>query len=786
MKHSIARRALAPLLVATTLLGLAACKPDAPASNPQAATATTGADTAQTRRLALIPAPASVKAGSGAFRVQTTTPVIADGAAADVARQFVAMLGKSHGIALQASAARQGDRAIRFALDPATPIESPEGYVLDVTSTGVNVTARDARGLFYGAMTLWQMLTPAGTGEVNLPAVHIEDAPRFGWRGLMLDSARHFQSVDDIKRTLDAMAVHKLNTFQWHLTDDQGWRIEIKKYPRLTEVGGCRIPAGDGGRDPKTGKPRPYCGFYTQDQVREVVKYAAERHITVVPEINMPGHAQAAIAAYPELGSLGDTPVVSNEWGVNTYLFNPEESTLRFLEDVLTEVMALFPGQYIHMGGDEAVKDQWEKSPKVQARMRALGIKTEMEMQLHMVHELEAFLSRHQRRLIGWDEIVDGDLPPEATVMSWRGIEGGIEAAQRGHDVVMSPVSALYLDYHQTHSPNEPPGRPAIVPLEQVYAFDPVPEQLDAGQRKHIIGVQANVWTEHMRNFDRMQHAIYPRLAALAETGWSPQSRKDYGDFLKRLPVQLQRYDALGIAYAQTPFEVGFDAKDAADGSYTIALSNPLGYTDIRYTTDGSEPSAQASLYREPLQVNPPVQVRAAVFAEGRPLAHQSSTLSLDAASRFTRTDETLKMCTQSLMLRLEDDGPLEGDRAIFNVDIFNPCWLWEAAPVQQAARIEVRAGKLPYYFQLAHDESHRTFQPARSAHGELDISAGCDGPRLASIPLPSAPGPDGFSTLSAALPRQAQATDLCLRFTGDTRPDMWVLDTVKLLPATP
>ncbi len=785
MKHS-PLRPLAPWLIAAALVGLSGCKPEAA---PAANAAATGADTtaAQPDRLALIPAPATLNTLSGEFRVQASTPVYAkDDAAGRVASLFTGFLGKSHGLALQPAAgggAAQG--GIRFEIDPAAKGDSPEAYVLDVTPDGVRVTAREERGLFYGAVTLWQLLTPAQGDVVTLPAVHVEDAPRFGWRGLMIDSARHFQSVDQIKQILDAMALHKLNTFHWHLTDDQGWRMQIRKYPKLTEVGGCRIPAGDGGRDPATGKPHPYCGFYTQDEIRDVVKYAAERHIDIVPEFDVPGHAQAAIAAYPELGVLGDKPAVSNEWGVNTYLFNNDESTMRFFEDVLTEVVELFPGRYVHLGGDEAVKDQWEGSPRVQARMRELGAKNEMAMQLLMVERLEKFLEAHQRRLIGWDEILEGELPPEATVMSWRGIEGGIQAAERGHDVVMTPVSDLYLDYLQTASPNEPPGRPSLIPLKQVYAFEPVPEKLDATKRKHILGLQANVWTEHMRSFGRVQHAVFPRIAAVAETGWSPQSRKDYADFLRRLPMQLQRYDALGIAYAQTPFEVSFDVQDGADGGYRIALSNSLGYTDIRYTTDGSDPGPQATRYQDPLQLNAPVQLRAAVFESNRRLAHKDSTLSLDAASRYTRTDEALKMCTQSLMLRLEDDGPLEGDRAIFNADIFNPCWLWEGAPVQDVAKVEVRAGQLPYYFQLAHDESHRKFQPARSAHGELDISAGCEGPRLASVPLPEKPGPDGFITLSAELPPQTKATDLCLRFTGDTRPTMWVLDQVTLQPTS-
>ncbi len=319
-----------------------------------------------------------------------------------------------------------------------------------------------------------------------LPTLRIEDSPRFAWRGLMLDSARHFQSVDEIKSLLDAMALHKLNMFHWHLTDDQGWRIQIDKYPRLTEVGGCRIPAGDAGIDPKSGQPAPYCGYYTKDQIRDVVAYAAARHIEIVPEVDVPGHATAAIAAYPQLGLLGKAPAVSNEWGVHANLFNTEDATFAFLEDVLGEVAELFPGRYVHIGGDEAVKDQWIASARVRQKMKALGAKDEMAMQGLLVARLEKFLAARGKRLIGWDEILEAELPASATVMSWRGIEGGVAAANLGHDVVMSPVSDLYFDYLQTASGNEPPGRPTLIELRQVYDFEPVPSALPPTGSTHL------------------------------------------------------------------------------------------------------------------------------------------------------------------------------------------------------------------------------------------------------------------------------------------------------------
>ena len=732
----------------------------------------------------LIPQPASLQSREGNFPITPTTQVVASDPRARVAaEQFAALTARSHGFQLPVREASASDtHTIQFRIDTNATGSSPESYTVDVGTRQAIVTARDPRGLFYGAVTLWQLLSLDSAAALRLPAVHIDDTPRFAWRGLMLDSARHFQSVDEIKQLLDAMALHKLNTFHWHLTDDQGWRIEIKQYPKLTEIGGCRIPAGDAGKDAQ-GQPKPYCGYYTQEQIRDVVAHAATRQITVVPEFDVPGHAQAAVAAYPQLGVTGKQIHVLNEWGVNTTLFNVEEDTFTFLENVLGEMIDLFPGTYIHVGGDEAVKDQWKASPRVQERMRELGVKDEAQMQSYLIKRLEKFLVAHDRRLIGWDEILEGGLPAEATVMSWRGIEGAITAANLGHDVVMAPSSELYLDYLQTHSPNEPPGRPATIPLKQVYAFEPVPAALAANKRQHILGVQANVWTEHMRSFARVQHAVFPRIAALAETAWSPKESKDWDSFLVRLPVQLQRYRLLGMPYATTPFEVtAATTGDRAAGTATVTLSNHLGYRDIRYTLDGSEPSATGSAYASPLQVKLPVELRAAVFVDSQALV-PANTWTLDAGSLLHRTDEALAMCTGALMLRLEDDGPIDGERAIFNADIFNPCWEWKAADLAGITSIKVRAGRMPYYFQLAHDESHRGFKPAISAHGELQIRAGCEGAVLTSVPLPAAPDADGFVTLQAPIASTAASQDLCVYFTGDTRPAMWVLDSITLQP---
>ena len=731
----------------------------------------------------LIPLPADYQATGGKDFVLKGSARVGgdDDASRRVARQFVELLKQNGGPTL-AVAENANKAQIRFRLDPSAT-NPAEAYKLKVSNTGIEVSASDDRGLFYGAVTAAQLLTDQTPGEVA--AATITDAPRFVWRGLMLDSARHFQSMEEIKKLLDAMAQHKLNTFHWHLTDDQGWRMEIKRYPRLTEVGSCRVPLGDAGRDAATGQPRTYCGFYTQEQIREIVAYAAERHIQVIPEIDVPGHATAAIVAYPELGVTDQKLVIDNQWGVFPNLFNTEDSTMQFLENVLLEVIDMFPAKYVHVGGDEAVKDQWIASKRVQQHMRELGLKDEMEMQSHMIKRLETFLEQHDRRLIGWDEILEGGLPPEATVMSWRGTEGGLKAASEGHDVIMSPVTHMYMDYLQTDSPNEPPGRPTTIPLQKAYEFEPVPSELAADKRSHILGLQANMFNEHTRNNRNLEHNLFPRVAAVAETGWSPQAKRDFSNFTQRLPRQLQRYRAMDIAYAQTPFQVDLhDKGEHATGDVQVALDNPLGYA-VHYTLDGSTVSASSPLYSRPLQLKVPVQVQAAAFFQGQPLATPSH-FALTADSLLLRHDTQLGLCPNGgkLLLRLEDDGPADGQRAIFNVNIFNPCWQWEDVDLAGIGKVKVRAGRIPYNFQLAHDEPSRTFAPAHSKYGELELLANCEGKPLASVPLPAAPGPDGFLELEAPITAPATRGNLCVRFTGNTRPNMWTLDWIKLEPA--
>ncbi len=424
-------------------------------------------------------------------------------------------------------------------------------------------------GLFYGIQTIRQLLPPAIFREAPLdsmrwtmPAVTIEDQPRFRWRGAHLDVVRHFMPKEFVKKYLDLLALHKMNSFHWHLTDDQGWRIEIRKYPKLTGVGAWRketmIPPYPRNGAPMRFDSTPTGGFYTQDDIREIVAYAAERHINVVPEIEMPGHSVAAIAAYPELGMAGDTTTVATYWGVFSNILKPTDATVKFYQDVLTEVMELFPSKFIHVGGDEAAKAQWKSSPEIQARIRELGLKDESELQSWFIRQMDKFLTAHGRRLIGWDEILEGGLAPGAAVMSWRGVAGGIAAARQGHDVVMAPGSHTYLDHYQSlDTAHEPIAIGGYLPMDTVYSYEPYPDSLEPQYRKHILGAQVQLWTEYIPSPKQAEYMAYPRTSAFSEVMWTPEERRDYADFLRRLQVHLKRLDALDVNYRREGGKTG-------------------------------------------------------------------------------------------------------------------------------------------------------------------------------------------------------------------------------------
>ncbi|MDX3363388.1 beta-N-acetylhexosaminidase [Streptomyces sp. ME02-6978.2a] len=464
---------------------------------------------------------------------------------------------------------------VRLALVPALAGElgGPEGYRLDTTAHSVTLTAAAEPGLLHAAQTLRQLLGPEAFRRAPVtarrhwpvPAVTLEDGPRFRWRGLMLDVARHFLPKDGVLRYLDLMAAHKLNVLHLHLTDDQGWRIEIRSHPRLTEVGSWRPRTKIGHRASALWEEKPHGGFYTRDDLREIVAYAAARHIAVVPEIDIPGHSQAAIAAYPELGNTDvvDTSALGvwDDWGISPHVLAPTDTTLRFYEEVLEEVLELFPpdaapytgfSRFVHIGGDECPKDEWRRSPAAQARIRGLGLDGEDGLQAWFVRHFDDWLTARGRRLIGWDEILEGGLAPGAAVSSWRGYEGGITAARAGHDVVMCPERAVYLDHRQDPGPEEPVPIGFVRTLEDVHRFAPVPPELTEEQAAHVLGAQANVWTEVMEDQGRVDYQAFPRLAAFAEALWSalpPPAERDFAEFESRMAVHYARLDALGVAY---------------------------------------------------------------------------------------------------------------------------------------------------------------------------------------------------------------------------------------------
>lgn len=765
---------------------LAACQ------QPQTGTdaAGTGKAAPATMTTSVIPRPAQVEPRSGQFLLTAKTPLrvsAGDGEATRIARDFAARVRQARGFEPQIGTGESTD-AVNFLIDPKASLASDEAYTLDITAKGATITARAPAGLFYGAVTLWQLATAdGGKGDARIAAQRIEDAPRFAWRGLMLDVARHFRSVDEVKALLDQMALHKLNTFHWHLTDDQGWRIQIRQYPKLTEVGGCRIPAGAAGRG-ADGKPKPYCGYYTQDEIRDVVQYAAQRFITVVPEIDLPGHAQAAIAAYPQLGVTGQAPPVSPDWGVHTWLFNVDDGTFTFLENVLGEVMELFPSRYIHLGGDEAAKDQWQKSAAVQAKLRELKLKDEMQLQSWFMGRLGTFIESKGRRLIGWDEILEGGPPADATVMSWRGTDGAIEAARAGHDVVLSPAPDLYFDHIQSDAADETPGRLDVISLKDVYHYQLIPVQLSAEQAKHVLGAQANLWTEHMRTNDRVQRALFPRAAALAENTWTPAPRHDWNDFLQRMPADMARYGATGFHAADSAFAVRFTAQPAAESQGTVTLSNQSGFGEIRYTTDGSEPTPTSNAYTQPLAVPLPATIKATAFADGKALAATRS-FALDAKNLRARGSHTLRSCKKGLTLRLEDDAPADGrpdgDRALLLTDVFDPCWIYDGAELEGIGTLEVRVGQLPHNFQLWKDARLVVTRPATMPGGALEVRLDdCEGKPVATLPLAPARRSDGLSTLQATLPALSGRHDLCFTFASGEHNPMWVVDEVTLLPS--
>ena len=497
----------------------------------------------------ILPAPKQITPGEDSFNLTPGTFVIAESNCLTEAARLCKRLNLA-----PASSPHQDKPGIRLSLQESLLKEvGPEGYRLEIQEDGVNLSAGSPAGLHYAGESLLQLIqTKCPTFAASIPCLSIEDSPRFAWRGMMLDVSRHFMPIAFIKKLLDLLAIHKMNTFHWHLTDDQGWRIEIKQYPKLTEVGAQRASTLIGHlRDrPQRYTGEPHGGYYTQDEIRDVVAYAAERHITIVPEIDMPGHMQAAIAAYPKLGNADEPLQPLSTWGVCKNILNVQPTTITFMQNVLEEVMDLFPGPYIHVGGDEAVKDQWVSCSRVQDRMRELGIPTEDELQSWFIDQMKISIEARGRTLIGWDEILEGGLVNGAAVMSWRGMDGGIQAAGLGHDVVMTPTSHTYFDFFQSENQGaEPLAIEGFTPLEKVYTFNPVPDELPVDKRAHILGSQCQLWTEYMPTPAHVEYMLFPRLCALAQVLWSPEQHEPYPEFIERLDLHLQRLSSLGINY---------------------------------------------------------------------------------------------------------------------------------------------------------------------------------------------------------------------------------------------
>ncbi|MER2996484.1 family 20 glycosylhydrolase [Pontibacter populi] len=517
----------------------------------------------------------------------------------------------------------------------------PEGYSLSVQPTRILLAANQPAGIGMGIQTIKQLLPVAYTfAPVAVLALEITDKPNYSWRGLHLDVARHFFPVSDIKKYIDYMAMHKLNTFHWHLTDDQGWRIEIKKYPKLTEVGGWRdgTIVGHALERPQQFDNKKYGGFYTQDEIRDVVQYAKDRHITIVPEIEMPGHALAALAAYPELSCTGGPFKTEQAWGIFEDVFCAgNEQTYSFLEDVLTEVAALFPGQVIHIGGDEVPKTRWKACPKCQAKIAAENLKNENELHGYFIERIAKFLKSKDKRIIGWDEILDGGIPNNALVMSWRGTAGGIKAAEQQHGVVMSPTSHLYFDYYQGDQQLEPLAFGGYTPLSKVYSFNPTPGKLTPSEKRFIIGAQANLWTEYIPTFKQVEYMLFPRIAAASEVFWTNPANKNWDDFTKRMQEQYKRYDALGINYSTSAYQVKQQATiDTTQRHATITFTSDAAGTQLYYTLDGSTPTTASQLYTKPFIVKESATIKAASLADGK-LMDEPTTTKLTIHKAFAR-----------------------------------------------------------------------------------------------------------------------------------------------------
>ena len=579
--------------------------------------------------ISIIPQVNKMILGKSAFIFNKNTKLVVENDTQRmIAQQLVVLFEKAVGWNLAVvQGAKPALNQLYFSTD--ATLDS-EAYSIQVTKSRIEINASKPAGFYYAIQTLRQLLPPQIESNQNhkpvnwvVPEISISDKPAFKWRGFMLDVSRHFFPKEDVLRMIDYLALHKINTLQLHLVDQQGWRIEIKKYPKLTEVGAWRVDRGNTSWNStfkqKPGEKATYGGFYTQDDIREMVAYAQKRFITIVPEIEMPAHVTSALAAYPQLScSQHPTSVLPGGfWPISDLYCAGNDSTFLFLQDVLSEVMDLFPSKYIHIGGDEANRSEWEKCPKCQKRMHDAGLKNTGELQGYFIKRIEKFIHSKGRILLGWDEILEGGLPSSATVMSWRGTEGGIAAAKAGHDVVMTPGAYCYFDGYQGPMALEPTAMGGYLPLKKVYSFNPVPKELDSIQANHILGAQANLWTEYIPNLKQVEYMAFPRIAALSEVLWSPQKTRNWDDFSKRIQVLMKRYERLKINYSKSAFQVTIHSEfDTSINKLKVILDREFPDVDIHYTTDGSEPTIMSPIYSKPLLLDKSTTVKAATFLD--------------------------------------------------------------------------------------------------------------------------------------------------------------------------
>lgn len=577
----------------------------------------------------------------------------------DNAEFLVDYVEKQTGVKLTSHAGMPVDGAICLTLD--LNDDNAEAYKLIVNDKRVCISGASEAGVFYGIQTLRKSLTVAQDINVNLSAVEIYDKPRFAYRGAMLDVARHFYTVDEVKTFIDMLALHNINRFHWHLTDDQGWRIEIKKYPKLMSVASERKETVVGRWYSGIYDGKPYGGYYTQDELRDVIDYAAKRHITIIPEVDLPGHMQAALTAYPELGCTGGPYEVRTIWGVSQdVLCVGNDFTLQFVKDVLSEVADIFPSEYIHIGGDECPKVRWEKCPKCQERIKSLGLKSdakhtkEQRLQSYMIQEAAKYLKEKGKRIIGWTEILEGGLVPDATLMSWIGESGGIEAAHQHHDVIMTPNTYLYFDYYQSKKvEDEPLAIGGYLPIEKTYNYEPMPKELTEEEQQYIKGVQANLWTEYIPVFSQVQYMVLPRLGAAAEVQWTDPSKKDYKDFLRRVPHLVAVYDCYGWNYATHVYDVNVDMKaDTVNHVLNVQLST-MADDPIYYTLDGQDPTEKSLKYTKPFTIDQSVVLKTMAVHPDR-----TSKISVDTI-RFNKATLKPVVLLQPNESRFSPDGPV-------------------------------------------------------------------------------------------------------------------------------